>query len=678
MFSLFLLLLQWISLATASSTSTRCVEGFYFNGGVCIGAVSTTKSRYTWQFYHSVKKQTTYCERKYPNTLVQPAILTNKAEVKAMTLALKATKAGSAFIGWEPFDYTIGPVKNVISPTTREKKTSKQLKNMLGPIDFGPECDISYYYNYQSRQPWHGRFYESNTDSEYSSSFETYTTEEYSRIRPYESSDKPDYSSRWYDTYLSVDYSESRRCQSNNQLLIMADGTITANPDFKGLGFRRRILNRRIPFCKYPVPERETTALCPNLMAPHGYCRFVKPTDATNTDYHGDFVKYDDVSELECFNNCLQDAYCRSYEFYSTNAVPDGAKGVCELHANNPVKVDVPSNNKYPVRLCVDLRTTSTCNQHTVASATPQPTPKPTPRPTKVPTKKPTPQPTTGRPTKRPTPQPTNKPTREPTPKPTKTPTNEPTPRPTKPTPQPTQPVIPLNVDAYPECPNNLILAQCWYPSCSPQCGQNKITTRCPKNANRICIDLPDPKSSYSEEEEAAFLGTYCRCPQGWIHDRASQKCVKKAKECPPATLDWASKCLDPEANNIVELSQIGEWVTLDTNNGTDKQYENNEDACWLVRAPKGKTVMFKVMGGATQANKDILEVWDVLSTVSSTKNFFSNLRGDEYETVLRATYDGKVKSPNTLDPLSRDMVIHFHSDDRKVSSGLDFRVTYY
>mmetsp|Transcript_22029 Transcript_22029/g.39405 ORF Transcript_22029/g.39405 Transcript_22029/m.39405 type:complete len:88 (-) Transcript_22029:49-312(-) len=87
---------------------------------------------------------------------------------------------------------------------------------------------------------------------------------------------------------------------------------------------------------------------------------------------------------------------------------------------------------------------------------------------------------------------------------------------------------------------------------------------------------------------------------------------------------------------------------------------------------------MFKVMGGATQANKDILEVWDVLSTVSSTKNFFSNLRGDEYETVLRATYDGKVKSPNTLDPLSRDMVIHFHSDDRKVSSGLDFRVTYY
>ncbi|GBG30773.1 Alpha-1,3-fucosyltransferase 10 [Hondaea fermentalgiana] len=225
----------------------------------------------------------------------------------------------------------------------------------------------------------------------------------------------------------------------------------------------------------------------------------------------------------------------------------------------------------------------------------------------------------------------------------TPSPTKAPTPYPTPPTPAPTEALIVATESDYPACPNNMILTQCFKPACEKRCGGSYLNDKCPENAERAFIVLPAPQKTYTYEEEAAFLQTYY----------------------------WSDKCQNKNDNVIVELPAFGPWVVLETND--DKKYDNNADLCWIIRAPAGRRVNFKIRkGGKTQANKDVLEVWDVTSPAEAT---FDALTQGQVDTILRETFDGKIKKTQTLDAEAEQMVVHFYSDHRKTVKGFDFWV---
>ncbi|GBG30774.1 Hypothetical Protein FCC1311_069942 [Hondaea fermentalgiana] len=591
----------------ASSTSSRCVEGFYFHDGWCLGLANRDKKK-RWR-HQFLDEDYSFCQKRFAHGRdIQPATITNEGQLEALQKVLDGEDLPWAFLGWAPpQDYRGGSIKKLEAPRLDMKKTPKALKNMLGvDIDVSSCSGRTEYYSesdYTGGDTYAEEFYSNNygTYSSKGSKYNSYTSDSYA-----------------YDNEYSDEYSAG--CNRKSKLIMTRSGDVTVSTN----SWSTDSYAKSSPVCMYEVPERKESKTCPQLLG-NGYCRFAKPTDLRETDYDGDSSNRENISEEECYKKCVNFAYCKAYEFYGKNR----EKGTCEMHFDTPVRIKTTSSHK--LTHCAVLVEDQDCSDE-VTFATPAPTPAPTRSPTPFPTS-----------------------------------------RPTKPTPSPTLATIPDNVDEYPSCPNNMILAQCFKPECEKKCGDRKLNGKCSKKADRVCIDLPDPKSSYSYDAEATFIETYCRCPEGLIKDTASRKCVKKGKECPPAIAAWTDKCQEDDDNVVVDLTTIGSWTKLETN--VAKKYENNADLCWIIRAPAGKKVILQVEGGGkSQAKKDVLEVWDVLSPSEAT---FDALSSGDVDTELRETFDGKVKRRTTLDAESQQMVVHFYSDKKKVQTGFDFWAMY-
>ncbi|GBG30775.1 Hypothetical Protein FCC1311_069952 [Hondaea fermentalgiana] len=577
----------------ASSTSSRCVEGFYFHDGWCLGLANRDKEkRWAHQFF---VEDHSFCQKRFAHGRdIQPATITNEAQIVALQKVLDGEDLPWAFIGWAPpQDYRGGSIKKLEASRLDMKKTPKALKKMLGVDIDVSSCSGRTEYSSESDYTW-----------------DKYV-EHYSDYYGAYSSKDSKYSSPTSNSYHYYGY-YSEECTRKSELIMTRSGDVTVSTN----SWWTDNYDKSSPVCMYEVPERKETKTCPHFLG-NGYCRFSKPTDLRELDYTGDSSNRKDISEEDCYKKCRQFRYCKAYEFYGKNR----EKGMCELHFDTPTCVKPTFHHK--VTRCVSLVDDKDCSDE-VRFSTPGPTPFPTSRPT-------------------------------------------------RPTPRPTPGIIPDNVDEYPSCPNNMILAQCFKPECEKKCGDRKLNGKCSKKADRVCIDLPDPKSSYSYDAEATFIETYCRCPEGLIKDMVSRKCVKKGKECPSAIAAWTDKCQEDDDNVVVDLTTIGSWTKLETN--VAKKYENNADLCWIIRAPKGNKVILQVEGGGkTQANKDVLEVWDVLSPSKAT---FDALTSGEIDTRLRETFDGKVKRRTTLDAESQQMVVHFYSDKKKSKNGFDFWVMF-
>lgn len=571
-------LLFWIafllpSFALAGSTSSRCVEGYYFHDGWCLGIASTSATpSFNKQFTPSGKS---YCEKKYPHAAeIQPAVLRHSGQAVAMQKILAAGEATSLLTGWIPYAYqyqSTSAITEVIDQITKVTFKVDKLSKRLGVTVYtGDDCSddySSYSYSYQSQY-----LGEKDEYTSYSLAEGNYITDEYASY----SSKEGDYTSEFYKSdpysqhsgyfyYGSV--KPRRNCRFRYPLAMKSTGEITAvnNP-------HRALVQSKPPVCMYEIPARESEKTCGNLLATKGYCLFTYPLDTRKTSYDGDWSERDNVSEYQCYSSCLNLPYCKAYEFYGSTV----DSGTCELHFQVPTSTKKGTDAANLVRKCVVLTEPSECNGNTPSNPATEPTSSPTPYPTSRPTSKPTARPTadpTSRPTARPTPQPTSKPTARPTSKPTAQPTKYPTARPT-----------------------------------------------------------------------------------------------------PAPTNMWTSKC---RTTNIVELETAGEWTTLGTNLKKAK-YNSNTDLCWLIRAPKAKySVTFQMDGGVTQADKDVMKVYDVDSTVSDVDTFYDDLRSGDIELTLRESYSGKINGVSQLDPQTQNMLINFYSDGSKRYSGLVFEVAY-
>ncbi|GBG30772.1 Hypothetical Protein FCC1311_069922 [Hondaea fermentalgiana] len=556
---------------------------------------------------------------------MERATITNKAQAQAMEKVLKGTGLSWAFIGWTPrLGYAAGKVGHVRAPSHKVLKDADQLDDLLGRSIGWRSCDgqTTYYGGNTDDDK-----YETDYDTEFDDGDSYYSgrrgyTSDYATIYEHEYS----YSSEGYNTEYTSTYGNSEYTSSPvkcSALIMKRSGKVYATLKNRADYIKTNQL------CMYEVPERNKDLKCPNVIG-NGYCRFADPTNVQDRAYHGDFTVIRSISEEECYRKCLKSTYCKAYEFYGNSE----SSGTCELHYDKPIDI---KENKKKVSKCVQMVKSSACNNRVDFG---------TLAPTKAPTK-------------------------APTQRPTSFPTKSPTPFPTSPTPAPTELEIVATESDFPACPNNMILTQCFKPACEKKCSGSDLDKKCPDDAERAFIVLPSPQDSYTHEEESAFLQTYCRCPDDLILDEATRQCVKNAKDCSRVELDWSDKCQTPKDNVVIELSAYGYWIKLETNE--DKKYENDADLCWIIRAPADKLVSFQIIkGGKTQANKDILEVWDVTSTAEAT---FEALAQGQIDTVLRDTFDGKVKATETLEAQAQQMLVRFSSDRSKFDKGFEFWV---
>mmetsp|Transcript_12355 Transcript_12355/g.24016 ORF Transcript_12355/g.24016 Transcript_12355/m.24016 type:complete len:705 (-) Transcript_12355:5-2119(-) len=683
---------------TFVNAGSRCPEGWYFGAakaedntvvGVCIGYPQMNlRIPYEKQYYEYENK--TFCTNRYPNARnVEPLVVRSKAHVSALRKLIKTSNIPFAYIGWEPRrHYEIGPVRKVVDPTTLTVLQAKNLTQQLkSAVFFGNECDAddystdrvlpwawkggNRYDGYEAPDDWNSTSWEREDYGEYESTafYQGLSSDEYSsaawkdnKNEDYGSSDtylnlrsdsasssedqdeytatgtdnsytdsKSGYSSDLYSSFYKTD---SRKCYYGYPLIMTKKGRLSVIKDTYGRA--KMEMGKRGPaICMYAVPSKEETATCPELVG-EGSCLFANPLNVSDTQYTGDNFGLSDISLSECINRCQKNSFCLSFGFSGESS----SSGTCLIYSDTPVSVNATSVAASKVSYCAAMQasSSSSCTSSLPNWATLSPTPKPT---------------------------------MNPTPRPTKSPTPAPTSRPTKPTPAPTQSVLPDNVDAYPSCPNNMILAQCYRPSCEKECGGTKLSAKCSSSAERVCITLPDPQENYTYAEEKAFLETYCRCEDGDIFDSASLKCVTKASQCPNLlSTSWSDKCLIDEDNSIVDLQVSGETVTLSTNEDAAK-YSSNADICWIIRAPNGGTIGL-VVDGTTQKKKDVLEVYDVLSP--SLANF-TTLKASSVDTMLRDTYSGDV-SDVALDAQAQQMVIYFRSNPSNNKAGLSIKAT--
>lgn len=558
----------WSTSVKASSTSSRCVEGYYFSDGWCLGIASTSaRPSFNEQFRSGTDS---YCKQKYPHAAdIQPAVLRHPGQVAAMKKILNAGEATSLLTGWIPFKYSDHEVRRFYDQTTHVATTKNKLNRRLGEdIYTGSDCSGNGYSSYSSYSGDYEYYdYEGYTDyyTDYSTGYSTDNGGDYSYSNEnmglyfYSS-----YSNR-NDPYTDTHYSKPSAggvCYFPYPLAMKGSGDITV-VDYN----RRSLVKSKPPVCMYEVPARDSAKTCGNLLATKGYCLFKNPLDTRKTKYDGDWSQRDNISEYNCYKTCLSFTYCKAYEFYGASV----ESGTCEMHFQEPTSTKLGTDAANLVRKCVVLAEPTECNGHTPEK--PGQTPKPTPKPTSFPTMRPTNMPTS-RPTKQPTSRPTERPTKRPTERPTSRPTGYPTARPT-----------------------------------------------------------PAPISY------------------------------------------WSGKCKETK---VVELETDGEWITLGTNLKKPK-YRSNTDLCWLIRAPKSKfSVTFRMVGGVSQADKDVMKVYDVDSSVSNVDTFFDDLRKDSVGLTLRESYSGKVNGVSELEPQARDMLVNFYSDKSKRYSGLVFEVTYF
>lgn len=414
-----------------ASPQNYCVDNYYFNDGYCVGPANMELISFKSQFYPLRRKgalhNSTFCTRAYPrSSVIEPAVVRNKAQVEALRLALRGEKIRMAYVGWKPFNYTLGPVTNVIDLTTKTEVSIPELRKMIGSVFAGRKCESGdkeytstsydtesyssssngYTSSYTSSNEYTSSYTSSKDDDEYTSSKDDdeYTS---SKDGDYTSSSIDDDSITDMNTPADLGYSSETIDYSTEYSSYTTTGMNVSHPDYDPSDdYNTEYSSGTFLYSLYASEDNACFYNWPLIMKRSGmvsvldlarvkreftksqelvpFCMYEieerpESTECANlvtmdgvcqyanpTDDaiigDGQFQVMDSVVEFSCFQACRDDSFCLSYQF--TTEIGQ-VLGTCRMYAAHPVRT-VESESSNETNVCVDLRNSSTesCNDY--------------------------------------------------------------------------------------------------------------------------------------------------------------------------------------------------------------------------------------------------------------------------------------------------------------------------